>query len=112
MKPFNLLKYDPQKHVLGTTYWEEDPRTTHRPVKFFLYVDVEQEDRIYVVKVDARRHGYMVPFGGCFSRVYISSVCTEEVHNQRLFVSREAANEWLYRKNRRNDVRELFGDIA
>lgn len=87
-----LLKYHPEKHKIGHTYWEYDGKPTHRPIKFKYFVD--DDLRIYVVKIDARRESYMKNFGGCYSRVYNGSIVTEEVSNLRLFLSKEAAERY------------------
>jgi hypothetical protein len=88
-----MILYDPNKHIIGHTYWEKDPRTTHRPIRFKYFVD--EDLNIYVVKIDARRESYMVNFGGCYSQVYCGSIVTEEVSNRRLFLCRDKAQRFI-----------------
>lgn len=87
-----MLKYDPAIHKIGHTYWEDCPKTTHRPVKFKYMVE---NRKIFVVKVDARRDLYMVNFGGCFSNVYIGSYATEQVSHRNLFLDRTKAQNFI-----------------
>jgi len=106
-----VLVYDPTKHVLGHTYWDKawmHWENGRRPIKFYLYLD--ENEKVSVVKVDARRSSYMKNFGGCYSQVFFTEGYSTEVPHTRLFLSMERVNqmkEILWKRRNAADDREI-----